>query len=226
MKRIVRGTFAPQHPILWGLFVGLALGANLVSADTPRASFGSALITGADNRITVTRVPVIDSAGKVTYRDVTVNFNVSNTGALTLGTPTNNPSPNLVTSGFQAGDYKDSRGNVYKVTGPSVIPGTTRTLWALALVSAGFDATKFSMSWVTGSVAGHPNQSSLTPRKITSSSFSWGIVGARDGSSAFPFWGWDNSEVVGAAQAGNQIVFYLFEGADDIADKSMTLTKQ
>ena len=110
----------------------LALGTNLAEAATPNSFFGSALVTGTNNRITVTRVPVIDSAGVVTYKDVTLNFVVSTTGVLTLAPSTITPSPALITSGFRAGNYKDTSGNKYVVSGPSVIPGTARTTWSLA----------------------------------------------------------------------------------------------
>ncbi len=226
MTRIADTSFTRRHPLLWGLFLGLALGANVVSAATPRASFGSALITSADNRISVTRVPVINSAGAVSYKDVTINFTVDTAGTLTAGATTINASPNLVTSGFQAGNYRDARGNTYKVTGPSVIPGTTRTMWSLVFVS-GPDATQLSMSWVTGPITGHPNQSSLTVRNITSTAYSWGIIGdAKYLSSNFPFYGWGNGAyVVGAAQAGTQLILNAFSNLDNIVDDSVSLQK-
>lgn len=64
-------------------------------AAPPKSSFGSALITGADNRISVTRVPVISSTGVVTYKDVTIDFEVGSTGVLTLApfSPTITASP-------------------------------------------------------------------------------------------------------------------------------------
>ena len=107
--------------------VVLVLGSNSSYAATPNAYFGSALITGADNRISVTRVPVINSAGVVTYQDLTIDFDVTSTGVLNMSpyNPTITASPSLITKSFKAGDYKDAHGNKYTVTGPSVIPGTT-----------------------------------------------------------------------------------------------------
>jgi hypothetical protein len=218
--------FVSRHPLAWGVLIGLSLGANIASAATPRASFGAALVTGADNRISVSRVPVLDSVGKVYYKDLTINFQVDSTGNLTLGTATIYASPSLVTSGFQAGNYKDTLGNTYQLTGPSVIPGTTRTVWSLAF-TAGTYVTQFSMSWVTGAIAGHPNESSLKSRNITSTAYSWGIVGNSTGQkSGFPFYNWGNyAYVVGAAQAGNQLVLHLFKDINNIEDSSVSLTK-
>ncbi len=212
------------HPLLWGLCLGLALGPGLASAATPRAVLGSATITAADNRLTVTRVPVINSAGAVTYKDVTLNFQVDAAGTLILAPATIAASPNLVTSGFMAGNYKDTRGNTYSVSGPSVIPGTTRTVWSLVF-TAGPDASQFSMNWVTGPVVGHPNESSLKARNITSTAFSWGIVGAEDATNNFPFYLWGGGgHVVGAAQAGNQIVFHFYDNGN-IEDDNVSLTR-
>ncbi len=205
-------------------FVVLAFGTSLTMAATPTSYFGSALITGTNNRISVTRVPVIDSAGTVTYKDVTINFVVNSTGGLSFTSSPITPSPALITSGFKAGTYKDTRGNKYAVTGPSVIPGTTRTAWSLAFTT-GPDAAQFSMSWVTGPIAGHPNQSSLTARSITTTAYSWGTVGVEQfKTSSFPFSYWGNyARVVGAAQAGNQLVFHLFSNIDNIEDDSVSL---
>ncbi len=228
MKRTEETEFARPHPLLLGLFLGLALGANVASAATPRAKFDSALVTGSTDRISVTRVPVVDSAGKTAYKDVTIDFEVDEAGTLMLApfSPTIEAAPSLVTSGFKAGNYKDTRGNTYKLAGPSVVPGTTRTMWSLSLAVATSDASFFSMNWTTGPIAGHPNQSSLTARNITSTAFSWGIVG--DGHAAisyFPFYGWNYGEVVGAAQVGNQLVLHLFENLDNIEDSNVSLTQ-
>ncbi len=205
-------------------FVVLAFGASLAVAATPTSYFGSALITGTNNRISITRVPVINSAGTVTYKDLTINFVVDNAGTLTFGPSTIAASPSLITSGFKAGTYKDTRGNKYAVTGPSVIPGTTRTAWSLTFTT-GPDAAQFSMSWVTGPIAGHPNQSSLTARSITTTAYSWGTVGVEQiKSSYFPFYNWgNNAQVVGAVQAGDQLVFHLFYNYDNIEDDSVSL---
>ena len=227
MTRMTNAVPSRSNRALYAVsLVVLALGTSLVVAAEPKSLFGSALITGADNRISVTRVPVIDSTGKVTYKEVTIDFEVSSTGVLTLApsSPTITPSPSLITSGFKAGKYKDARGNKYVVTGPSVIPNTTRTTWSLAFTT-GPDATQFSMSWTTGPIAGHPNQSSLTARSITTEAYSWGIVGSEAFLSGyFPFIYWGNhGYVVGAAQAGGQLVLHLFSDLNNVEDGSVSL---
>ncbi len=126
----------------------------------------------------------------------------------------------LVQSGPQASD-------AWRSAGPSlVIPGTTRTSWSLAFAS-GPDATQFSISWITGPVKGHPNESSLTARSITNTACSWGIVGSASYIyTVFPFYNWGNhGYVAGASQAGNQLVLHFFWNADNIEDGNVSLTK-
>lgn len=203
------------------------------AATTPKPFFQSALITGAANTIAASRVPVIDSAGNVTYKDVTLRFNVSGTGALSLapGNLVITNSPTLVTSGFKPGNYKDSSGNKYVLSGPSAIPGSTRTAWSLAFTS-GSQAKQFSASWTTGPIAGHPNQSSLGRIKMTSTAYtgySWGIAGnVAYISSDFPFDEWGNQgNVIGAVQAGEQVVLHLFKIGDEdsVEDDSVSLVR-
>ncbi len=85
------------------------------------------------------------------------------------------------------------------------------------------------MGWVTGPITGHPNQSSLKASQITTTAYSWGIVGSEQSIGyerlLFPSLQWGNhGYVVGAAQAGNQVVFHLFTNLDNIEDKSASLT--
>lgn len=209
-------------------FAVLVLNTNLAAAaTTPNAYFESAVITGSGNYINVSRVPVVDSTGKVTYKDINIEFEVNNAGVLNMAafSPTITASPALITSGFKAGYYKDARGNKYQVTGPSVIPNTTRTVWSLAFV-AGSDVKQFSMSWITGPVIGHPNQPSLDYNKITTNAYSWGLMGSASGGvSGFPFLNWNNANVVGAVQAGNQLVLHYFtSNANNVEDASASLT--
>src|SRR5215470_7709155 len=101
MTRTANAKSIHLNRVFYILSLGVLLGTGLSGAAEPQPSFGSAiipvprpagpqsffgsaLITGANNRITVTRVPVIDSRGKVTYRDITIDFEVSSTGVLTL----------------------------------------------------------------------------------------------------------------------------------------------
>ena len=207
------------------LITSLALTASLATAATPEAFFQSATITSAGNRIAVSRVPVQDAAGNITYKNVVLDFTVDAAGVLALAdaSPVITPAPTLITSAFKAGNYKDQIGNRYVLSGPSAIPNSTRTAWSLNLVKS-TQATQFSMTWATGPIKGHPNESSIVARKITSTAYSWGIGGAQTVSNSnFPFFNWGN-DVIGASQVGNQLAFYLYRAGDNIVDESVSLT--
>jgi len=207
------------------LFAGLTLTASMASAATPTAFFQSATITSAGNRIAVSRVPVQDEAGNITYKNVLLDFTVDAAGVLGLAdtSPVITPAPTLITSAFKAGNYKDQSGNRYVLSGPSAIPNSTRTAWSLSLVKSA-QASQFTMTWATGPIKGHPNESSIVARKITSTAYSWGIGGAQTVSNSnFPFWQWNNN-VIGASQVGNQLAFYLYRAGDNIVDESVSLT--
>ncbi len=140
------------------------------AATTPTSFFESSVITGSNNRISVQRVPVVDVNGKVTYQNVTIDFTVSNTGVLLDKPALITAAPTLITNNFVSGKYKDGRGHIYALSGPAVVPGTTRTAWSLSLVAVPTGSPLFnvSLNWITGPIAGHPIESALNYDKITS----------------------------------------------------------
>jgi hypothetical protein len=203
------------------VLTGLTFTASVAIAATPTAFMGSATINTTENRIEATYVPVQDASGKVVYKNVLLDFQVDDAGNLSLavGSPTITPAPILPTTKFKAGQYKDANGKKYTVAGPSVIPGTARTSWSLVSNAI----PQISLNWITGNVIGHPNQTILNLKKITSNGFSWGTVGFNSSSSGTPFYNWQNGSVVGAVQSVNQITFHLFQNNDNIEDASVSL---
>jgi hypothetical protein len=204
---------------------GVAIGVN---AATPTSYFQSSVITGSNNQISVQRVPVTDVNGKVTYKNVTIDFTVSATGTLLDNPALITAAPSLVTNGFVQGKYKDTHGYVYALSGPSVVPGTSRTAWSLTLVAAptGIKMPNFSMNWITGPIAGHPIESVLTHNKIVSTAYSWGLMGTNSFAMYEAFSDWYGHSVIGANQAGNQLVLHLYyyNDANNLEDGSVSLT--
>jgi hypothetical protein len=204
----------------------LSISALNSYAATPTAYFQSSVISGSDNRINVSRVPVVDASGKISYKDVTINFTVDNNGVLLDEPATISKSPILVTNGFLAGNYKDNHGNKYVVSGPAVVTDSNRSAWSIALVSSPkTESSQFSLNWITGTVTKHPNQASLNQRKITSTAFSWGTMGENQSNGNFPFYNWDASQVIGANQAGNQLILHYYWYDDSIEDASVSLLR-
>ena len=107
----------------------LMLGVDAAAAQAasiPQAFAESAIMGGSGNRVSISRVPVRNSLGVITYKDVVVLFSVSPTGVLTMGAPFITASPAILSSTFIAGRYKLD-GDIFTVTGPGVAPGAGRS---------------------------------------------------------------------------------------------------
>ena len=181
--------------------------------------FQYASLTGSGNTITISRVPVTNSSGQVTYQDITLQFDNDGNGNLTLtaGYPNMAPSPNLLVSSFQAGKYAGPR-NVANgkagitVNGPGVVSGGS-TAWSTASNSDA-DACTYPVSatWYVGPIENNPLAARLKKVGITSTAWSYGISG---GGIAFScgggaFFNWGNGSIIGVSQTGNTITFASF----------------
>jgi hypothetical protein len=175
----------------------------------------------------MTRIPVKTSTGTVLLKDIQIQFTVDNLGNTTMspGFPKITPTPPPPISGFRAGTYKDFRGKKYFVTGPAPIAGG-RVMWRIRQETVGANPEVYEASWASGAVAGHPFQPQLASRTITSTIYSWGVVGAfHPITTAHVFYPITVvNGVVGAQQIGNQLVIHAFWNGDHIEDGSATLT--
>src|ERR1700733_7610163 len=74
---------------------------------TPSALFQQSTLTGSNNTITATQIPVVTSSGAVIYLNATIQFNVDGNGNLTIssGSPQITPAPTVVNGSFKAGTY-------------------------------------------------------------------------------------------------------------------------
>jgi len=200
---------------------------NAGAVTTPTSFFESSVITGSNNRISVQRVPVVDANGKVTYKNLTIDFTVSNTGVLLDKPALITAAPVLYTPNFVAGKYKDGSGYTYALSGPSVVPGTSRTAWSLILIAApaGLSLFNFSLNWITGVIAGHPIEAMLKKDGLTTTNYSWGTVGTNGlNNSTWNFSGWPVSAIVGAIQSGNQLSIHLYKNdVNNVEDGSVSL---
>ena len=198
----------------------LLVSAGTASAAPPDMLLQSANLSGSGNTLNVTRVPVRDSTGKVTYKDIELSFDVSNTGVVTLGpgSPVVTTSPTLNVAGFRAGIYKDSLKRHVQVSGPSVLAGG-RTGWTLTWIDPTVSA-HFNATWATGAITGHPNEATLKLWGFTTTAYSWGVIGSNSG-----FIGsWFPSYVFGAAQLGDVLTLHYFE-SDTVENSAWVFTR-
>jgi hypothetical protein len=174
-------------------------------------------ISGIGDKIYMTRVPVKTSAGTIVYRDVTISFDVSASGGLTMtaGYPIVVASPPLITGNFRAGNYKDTFGHKYVVASPGALGGG-RTKWTLKWAIPAGQAGALDVTWVTGPVAGHPFEERLRAHNISASTYSWGIVGqASTTTPGFPYppFGVQSGGAIGVWQTGDQLEIHVFTGS-------------
>jgi hypothetical protein len=180
----------------------------------PYALFQNSTITSSGNSITAVRVPVV-LAGKTIYENVTLTFEADASGNLTLmpGYPKVIPSPIVMTAGFKAGRYVGPS-NVFggtaiiRISGPGITTGGA-TEWSLAAAAGAAGYTyPCSATWYVGPATSNPLYSRLKAAGITSTAWSYGVIGssgcAVDSSDWYP------RSLVGLSQTGNTLTIVSF----------------
>ncbi|MGH8499436.1 MAG: hypothetical protein ACRERV_11615 [Methylococcales bacterium] len=210
-------------------------------AANPTIFMQSATLNGASDSLTVTRIPVQDAAGNITYKNVAMKFNVDAQGRLSLrpGSFTITAAPNLLVGQFKPGVYQGSEHGYnndthcnaasegdsvkYDVGSPGVLPGGR----AAASMNSrpAYCADGFNAAWFCGPIAGHPNEAALRSAGITSTSLCWGSVQVtnNDKSNYDTYPGWQTGDIIGAVQIGNQISIHNF-GNDNIENGVLVFT--
>ena len=196
------------------------------AALTTYAEFQYATITGSNNVLNVTELPVITPKGTV-YKNLTLQVSVDSTGDVTVvpGSPTVVNAPTILASSFKAGKYKGPSSvndgkNVITVTGPGVVPGGT-TVWSLVSSSDPSICTyPVSGTWYVGPLSNNPLAARLKKVGITSTAYSWGVAGNGNGPTGCnPGLNWGNGSIIGVSQTGNSITFSSFT-SDTSFDKN------
>ena len=209
------------------LVTGCAPGVHAQSEDAsslqpeattpPYTLFNYSTITSSGNTIMASRVPVV-LAGKTIYQDVTLAFDVSATGVLTLapGYPKFIASPNLITANFKAGKYVGpttvlNDQAIVNITGPGISSGGA-TQWSLT-AAAGANGYTYpcSATWYVGPITSNPLYQRLLAAKIpaqTLAAYSFGVIG----SSACPVYSYDwyHDGLIGVIQTGNTLTMVSF----------------
>ncbi len=137
-----------------------------------------AALAASGRQITLTRVPVVASNGSVTYKDVTIRFNLGTGNTLTVaaGYPKTVNSPALQTGNLTPGRYvivSGSKKSIYRLTGPS-IGQNDRATWKLTAESSEIDIVVYA-----GPIKGHPMEARITKAGITASGGLFGAITGR-----------------------------------------------
>jgi len=178
--------------------------SGAMAAATPTAFFEDASIIGVGKTITVSRVPVTNSAGVVTYYDVGIAFSVNAGGQIALtAAPTVVKSVSLITSNFFAGEYVSLASGPISLSGPGVGPGG-QTAWSIAATTT-VCTQPASATWYTGTIAANPEAARLQKAGVTLTQYSYGIIGI---GGCGPLW--SQGGLIGAQQIQNTLTLVTF----------------
>ncbi len=184
------------------------------------ALFQYASLSGIDKTITATRVPVT-TAGRTTYKDVTLQFDVDADGNLTLsvGYPTIVSSPEVQVSSFRAGTYAGPKnianGKAIVTVGGPGVSGGGGSSWSL-LASGDADKCTYpgSATWYVGPLENSPQAARLKKAGITSTAWSYGVSGVGPSYSCLSdrdaYHNWENGSLIGVSQSGNTLTVASF----------------
>jgi hypothetical protein len=205
--------------------------AQATLAGDPALFMQSATIKGAANALTLRRVPAQDADGKITYKDISMRFDVDAFGNVTLNTDSVKitPSPTLKVGEFKQGTYNGYHAcdilspprcdATFKVGSPGVGSGG-RISGSIQRIS-GRDDDEFSASWTSGPIAGHPHEAKLNEAGITSTAYNWGVMGTAGSHTQNS--GWKAGDIIGAVQAGGNLTLVNFAN-DNKADSTLAFT--
>ena len=190
------------------------------------AEFQYATVTGTNNALNITMLPVVTPTG-VVYKNVTLQVTSDSKGNLTFSAPTAVNAQQILASNFKAGKYdgpssvNDGK-NVVTVTGPGVVTGGS-TVWSLSASSApGVCAYPVSATWYVGPLSNNALAARLKAAGITSTAYSWGVAGnpgLNNSTSCNPGLNWSNGSIIGVNQTGNTLTITSFT-SDGSFDKS------
>ncbi len=204
-----------------GAQTDLDLEQSTAAPTTPGASFQYSSLTGSGNTITATQVPVLNSTGGILFKDFTITFNVDKNGnpSLASGFPKIANSPALpYVDDFKPGTYVgpsayDSGKYELTITGPANAGGGVAE-WTITQAGTDTNAFPGSGTWyVVNSLASSPIYARLKAANITSTVWSYGLIGSPAGGGNNY---WDSNGIVGVTQNGNLLTFTSFSyGSSD-----------
>lgn len=207
--------------------IGLSINAACLTADAAPAVFlQSAAVSGASNVLTLTRVPVQDATGKITYKNVAMSFNVDAAGKLTLNTASVSivASPTLAVGAYKPGTYNGYNlltytNSHYFIAGSPGVGADGRISGSIQRITDDSRDT-FNAGWTSGPVTGHPLEALLTQAGVPNG-YSWGIMGTAGNYTTGS--GWNPGDIIGVIQTGNQLSMWNF-GKGKIPLTSLTFT--
>jgi hypothetical protein len=206
--------------------------SSSTSTTAPYAEVQYSTLSGTTNVINLTMVPVVLANGSIAYKNLTVPLDVTENAAgvvtITAGSVTSVAVSNPPASSFKAGTYYGPGSSasildqVFVLSGPGTTDGGA-TEWSVAVSPTAKQCTNpSSATFYVGSLSSNPLYSRLKAAGITSTAYSYGIIGATNCGGGW----WSPGGIVGFAQTGNDItiVSFSYVGTTDHATPGAQIT--
>jgi hypothetical protein len=205
--------------------------ASAASTAAPYAEVQSSTLSGSTNVINLTMVPVVLANGSIAYKNVTVPLEVTENAAgvvtITSGTVTAVASTPGPVNGFKAGTYYGPASSATTPTQAFVLagPGTTTggsTEWSLAVspTAKGCTYPYSATFYVASSLTSNPLYARLKAAGITSTGYSYGILGTYSCENGW----WSSGAIVGFSQIGNTVSIVSFSNGTDHSTPGTQIT--
>jgi hypothetical protein len=200
-------------------------------AATPTPYLQDSTIVGSGGTLTATDVPVQTSTGSLVYKDVTIQLNAATNGNLTIapGYPKVVPAIAPILDHFIAGNYVAPTTLASKVlitvNGPGVGAGGT-TIWSLAPSSGAVCGTyPASATWYTGPIASNPLAARLKKAGITSTFYSYGLVGISPTCGLNGYNYFAGGALIGVSQVEGSLTIVSFTNDNGAGDSPIPLAE-
>jgi hypothetical protein len=170
-------------------------------------------VTAVGPTITITRLPILKPDGKFIYKDVIIQLKSDSSGNLTYvpSTPQQKLSPSLISNRFVAGTYvyPGNTNEGFILSGPSGVPGRSVTKFEVNKSPSLRDYCGVPAIFYVGALSANPNYARIKAAGITSTEYSYGIIG---GSVSCGINGgtFGTGALVGFSQSGNLLTIASF----------------
>lgn len=196
--------------------------AEVVPGTTFSINFESANVVGSGRNINMHRVPVTDiDTGQTTLFDVAFKFTFSpDAGLIFEQISSVTPSQPISVANIVPGLYMTQNNRCYLLEGPSLL-NQNRSLYTIRGVGGDASAScrqvdSFTATIISGSATGHPDIGSREIVPNLSETFVYGVIsGSGTFRGAIINNEWQQNEIIGVRQSGDQLIIGLFsEGID------------
>lgn len=198
--------------------------AEVVPGTSLSVNFESANVVGTGRNINMRRVPVTDiDTGNTTFHDASFRFTFSPGAGFTFEqiqsvaiSPPVAEAANII-----PGIYRTQAGTCYILEGPTIL-NVNRSLYTIRGVNSTSslgcnDALdQFAAQIVSGTATDHPDIGNREIAPNLPNTYVYGFISADASFGQIIGLEWDQNELIGLRQSGNQLIIGLFSEGEDI----------